>query len=187
MTFTDKEVAALEKLKEVFGPVREVNPLHVETVFADSYKENVRNYLSYALLHLESYKLAIDPELPTIKTRLLEEKRKAEMEKNANRAIEKRESLVLSYLSGLLPMARRAGDVSFETDDSIFSLVVQGDKNEILALEYDRADGFIRGHLLGDDFEDEDWTVLNGNSRPADQSGAYAAVSDYLASLVPNA
>lgn len=184
MTFTNEERAVLGELERVFGPVEDANPLYVESIFADSYKAGVRNYLRYAVTHFKNYEVAIDPELPTIKTRLIEEKRKADMEKNAARTIEKRESQATSILAGLSNKARRAGDVSLEIDDEAISLIVQGRKNELFELTYDRADGFLRGHLLGDVFDEEDWTVLSGNARPVDQSGALAAVHDYLDGLV---
>jgi hypothetical protein len=185
VTLTNEQVNALEGLDAVFGDQKDINPLHVDVLHTAHYESAVSNYINFALSYYKHYLMAIDPNLPEIQNELREAKRKAEFEKNAVRASDKRESLVTGILAGIAPKARRAGDVSFEIDDNVVQLLIQGPEKEILELTYDRHDFFLRGHLKGEDFEDEDWSALNGNARPVDQSGALAAVTDYLDALVP--
>lgn len=185
MTFSTEEVEALKALEAAFGPFKEANPLHVEAAYIRSYTHSIRYYAEYAVDHWKAAVLAADPELPEIQKRIREEARRKDAAKNAARSQEVRENLVSGILSGLIPKARKAGTVGFGiTDWNIhISVSENGSSTEIIELTYDRADFTLNGHLHGKDFEQEDWSALNGNSRPRDQSVALETVLEFLEGL----
>lgn len=183
--FNIEEVRALRALEDAFGPFEEPNPEHIEPIFVGSYGRSVRNYAGYAVEHFKAAVLAADPELPAIKQKLREEKARVNALKNAHRAQDIRENLASGILSGLIPKSRKAGRVNFEVSDWNISLVVRKSHSseEIFELNYDRQDFTLNGHLNDKDFETEDWSVMNGNGRPRDQSVALNTVVEYLEEL----
>lgn len=184
MTFTPEETEALKALEKTFGPVAEANPLHVDSVYERSYTRSVHDYAGYILHHWKAAVLAADPELPEIQNRLREEARRRDAAKNAARNSEIRENLASSILSGLIPKARKAGTVEFEINDWCIDITVRRtDEEEVFNLQFDRGDFTLNGHLNEKFFETEDWSALNGNSRPRDQSVALAAVLEFLEGL----
>jgi hypothetical protein len=185
MTFTKEQVEALKVLEATFGPFEDANPEHVEPIFVDNYERSVRNYAGYAVDHWKAAVLAADPELPAIKQKIREEKARKAALKNAARSQEIRENLVSGILSGLVPKARKVGSVVFEVTDWNIHLVVKKSlsSEEIFEFSYDRQDFTLDGHLNGEDFESEDWSALNGNARPRDQSVALKTVVEYLEEL----
>jgi hypothetical protein len=184
VTFTPEETEALKTLEKVFGPVAEANPLHVEAVFERSYTRSVHDYAGYIMHHWKAAVLAADPELPEIQRKLREENARKNALKNAARNSEIRENLASSILSGLIPKARKAGAVEFEINDWCIDITVRRtDEEEVFNLQFDREDFSLKGHLSGQEFEQEDWSVLNGNGRPRDQSVALRTVLEFLEEL----
>lgn len=185
MTFSLDEIKVLKALDETFGPFPEANPEHVEAIFINSYARSVRDYVMYAIDHFKAAELAQDPDLEQMKQTIRLEKAKASALKNAARSQEIRENLVSGILSGLIPKARKAGSVNFEVTDWVIGLTVSEKltSQELIELTYDRGDYSLTGHLFGQEFDKEDWTTLNGNGRPRDQSVAYGEVINYLEGL----
>lgn len=182
MTFSLDEIKVLKALDETFGPFPEANPEHVEAIFINSYARSVRDYVMYAIDHFKAAELAQDPDLEQMKQTIRLEKAKASALKNAARSQEIRENLVSGILSGLIPKARKAGAVKFEISDWSIQLFV--DNGEVFGMYYDRGDFTLVAHLNGKDFDIEDWSALNGNGRPRDQSVAYAEISTYLEGIL---
>ncbi len=188
MIFTAEELAALKAIEEAFGPYPEADPENVEALYVGSYLRSIPQYVGYAVNHWKAAELAANPELPAIKQRIREDKAREYAIKNAARSQEVRESLVSGILSGLVPKARKAGAVSFSVNDWVIKLSVTENlsSTEVFELTYDRGDFTLDAFLKDKEFELEDWSALNGNARPRDQSVAYAEIVGFLESLEPS-
>jgi hypothetical protein len=184
MTFTPHQIEALESLGGEFGPVdlmlhNVTSDEHVHSQYG--YEHWIKRSLTETLRLWGQYKFAQTVDWEEERRRRIEE----QTEKMKRRKVEVRENLVSGILSGLIPKARRAGAVSFEITDWMIQLVVREglSSEEVFELSYDRTDFTLNGHLKVKDFEQEDWSVLGGNSRPRDQSVALNAVVEYLDGL----
>lgn len=183
MTFSLNEINAMAALDAAFGPFDKPNPLHVDSVLAEAYARSARQYVGYAVDYWKSSELAANPALPAMQQQIRAERAREAGLKNAERTLEKRENHVSGILAGLIPKARKAGEVEFKVHDWNIMITVENGVDDIFDLTYDRETYTLDGHLNGVDFETEDWSVLNGCSRPKDQSVALAAVLEYLEGL----
>lgn len=180
MSFTEAENAALGALAEGF-PVPEVNVMDVEASHSKHYLKQVRNLAVNVIYYAKMYDMSVDPGLAADKEVILAERRKTEDAKLAARIVETREAMVSGWLAGLIPKANKAGgDVSFEIDDSYFSLTVYGETGRDVVMEYDRESRTVATKVGGEWLAEEDWTMVSGNKRPSEQSSAYEAVQAFL-------
>jgi hypothetical protein len=185
MTFSLNEVHAFEALETAIGKL-DMDVMDVLPHMAESYAKNARSYAANALYYFSAHELAASPDLRERQEVILNERRLAERERAKAQAIEKRESHVMSLLSGLMPKAAKIPQtfVTLETDAGIFSLDMAYGGSTVLLLEYDRDTFQLSSELDGKELDTEDWSALSGNSTPMVQSPAYAAVVGYLEDLI---
>lgn len=181
MTITPKEALGYLALEESIGKL-DMDPMEIDESSTDLYEKNARAYAANALYYFSAYRLSLDPDLPAQKQAVIQKRMEEERIKAENRDHEKRESQVMSLLSGLTPRATKLPDsaVLLETTDGVFCLSVTDYDGQVFVLRYDRQTYMLDGHLLNEPFAEEDWKALNGSSTPMAQSKAYAAVSKYL-------
>lgn len=184
MTFSLNEIAAYEALEKAVGKL-DMNIMDVSEDRLELYANNARSYAANALYYYSAYQLASSLDLKQKQEVILNERLLAERERAKAQAIEKRESHVMSLLSGLTPKASKIPQafVSLETDESVFSLDMSYGGGCVFALEYDRETYQLRGELDSNELPTEDWSTLSGSSSPMVQSPAYAAVVEHLAAL----
>jgi hypothetical protein len=188
MTFSLNEIAAYEALEQAIGKL-DMNVMDVQESHAEIYAKNARSYAANALYYYSSYQLAVSLDLKERQEIILNERLMVEREKAKAQAIEKRESHVLSLLSGLAPKASKitGSAVGMETDASMFIFHVNVGGACLVELEYNRETCRLTGELDGQYQYDEDWSALNGNRSPMQQSTAYAAVVEYLNAFAASA
>jgi hypothetical protein len=183
MTFTDKEVLALEALRTHVPYESEYNLSTMDRTNADWFEGQARHAMDLAQDYYAMYQLVTSDNFDELKRQMQEEEVRKQKERMAARSLEVRENLVSGILSGLIPKARRAGQVEFDINDADMCIDVwQGGKRSFCMI-YDRIDGTMSASINGKHLETEDWTVLGGNSRPRDQSEALRTVLDYLDGL----
>lgn len=185
MTFTPHQIEALNALEGEFGPVDPMlhNVTSGEHVHGPyGYQHWITRSLTDALRSWGQYKYAMTVDWEE-KARLDREAREAAW---AERSVEKRESMMLAFMAGLMPKINRAlpdSDAELEINDETFSLTVTGWKYRI-EMEYTRNTFSLitwvcsEGHDVFN--ETEDMTLVHGNARPRDQIKGYAAVVDFL-------
>jgi hypothetical protein len=188
MTFSLNEIHAFEALETAIGKL-DMDVMDVLPHMAESYAKNARSYAANALYYFSAHELAVSPDLRERQEVILNERRLAERERAKAQAIEKRESHVMSLLSGLTPKASKIpqASVCLETFDSMFTLDVSYGGGSVFVLEYDRETFQLSAELDGNELPTEDWSALSGSSTPMMQSPAYAAVVEHLNALTaPN-
>lgn len=184
MTFSLNEIAAFEALEKAIGKL-DMDVMDVQEVHAERYAKQARDFAANALYYYSAHELATSIDLKERQEVILNERRLAERERARAQATEKRESHVMSLLSGLTPKASKIQQafVSLETDESVFSLDMSYGGVTTFSLEYSRETCQLRGELDGKELPTEDWSALSGGTTPLIQSPAYAAVVEHLAAL----
>ncbi len=182
MSFTEEETAALDALEKVFGEhPADIAHVSQHVPSADYVKGNVRGTLSW----WADFKLKQGIDFDEI-DRL---KREARDNALAERAQGVRESIVLGFLSGLLPKINRDlpdSEVEFYTSPEGFELQASGWKYTI-ALDYNRETFALKTSIFSEGIDvidlSEDLTLVSGNTRPRDQVKGLEAVHEFLDGL----
>lgn len=180
MTFSLNEIAAYEALEKAIGKL-DMNVMDVQESHAEIYAQNARNYASNALYYFKAHELASSIDLKERQEVILNERLLAERERAKAQAIEKRESHVLSLLSGLVPKANKVGTAYMETNSETFLFRITNNGQVLVEIEYDRESYVVAAELNDNDLGSEDWSALNGSSSPVTQSRIYAYVVEFLA------
>ena len=188
--FTPEQEAALNALEGEFGPVDPYlhnvrNAQHVDDEYG--YAHWIKRSLTEALRSWGQYKyaLSVDWEAEERK-RKLEEARKL-----AERKAGVRESVVLGFMSGLLPKITRIApkaDVTFEVGEEVFELhVIFESFAHYSYMAYDRETHvlktrIVRPERLADECE-EVLTLVNANTSPTEQVTGYNVFVKHLESV----
>lgn len=181
MTFTLNEIAAFEALEKAIGNL-DMNVMDVSEHHAEVYAKNARSYAANALYYFKSHELATSLDLKEKQEIILNERQRVDRERAKAQAIEKRESHVLSLLSGLAPKASKitGSFVELQTDATLFIFNVSSKTECLVNMEYDRETYQMTAEMDGQDLGSEDWSALNGSSSPMVQSRIYASVVEFL-------
>jgi len=183
--FTPHQIEALNALEGEFGPVdpylhNVTSDEHVHGPYG--YQHWITRSLTDALRTWGQYKYAMTVDWEE-KARLDREAREAAW---AERSVDKREAMILSFMSGLLPKINRSladAQVDLETSEAVFDLRVSGWKYSI-KMGYTRETFKLETYIFSEGIdvfnETEDLTLVHGNARPRDQIKGYAAVVDFL-------
>lgn len=180
MTFSLNEIHAYEALDKAIGGL-DINVMDVHESSAEKYADTARNYASNALWYFKAAELAASPDLKAKQEVIINERLLVERERARAQAIEKRESHVLSLLSGLVPKANKVGVSYMETNADMFYFRITKDGQVLVEIDYDRESYTVVAEINGNDLSPEDWSTLNGSSSPVNQSRIYALVVEYLA------
>lgn len=183
MTFTPEQIEALDSLEGEFGPVdpylhNVTSREHIEGSYG--YEHWINRNLTEALRYWGQYKYALSVDWDE-KERIEREKREKAY---AARAEGVRESLVIGFLTGLLPKTQRAfadGYSDLSLKGSRFSLFAEsGDSQRYVSLAYNRETFMLTTATTDDKMSTEDLTLLNGNTSPRQQVKGLEAVHAYL-------
>ena len=176
MTFTPAQTTALEALELAFGPTKmEVGQVHRGSVA--HYPRWVEIQIEAALGNYAAHKLASTLDFAE-QDRL---KREADARRRAERAEGVRDSIVIGFLSGLMPKIARThlgAETTFEVNGNGASLLVDNGADE-LQVTYYRASKEVYTLIEGVEYT-EDVTTVHGSVSPREQLNGFAAVLDYL-------
>lgn len=185
--FTVEESKALDALREAFGGT-EIDVLDVAEMHADHYVKSARNYAMNAIHYSQLYQASTDPGLAEEKDKRYAEIKAVEDAKKIKRLAEAREHLVSGWLAGLLPKIQRRmpdSNTTFSLGEEAFEFFSEADRFDDyyeIDFTYYRADYSVVIRVNELSFQ-EDWSTLDGNTSPREQSNGYAAIVDFLDGL----